>query len=216
MSPKSEADASSRGRKKAHHHGPPPWGWGMSPSDSWGHGRPPFGRRGGRGRGVRGGPPGFFGRGPMAARGDVRAAILTLLDEEPMHGYQILREIGERSGGVWSPSPGSIYPTLQLLEDEGLVASEESDGKRVFHLTEAGRDTLSARPAGQPAPWDEVGADVDVSLVDLRDAVSQVAGAVRQIAHAGTAPQIARAKALLIETRRALYRILAEEPDGDA
>ena len=85
--------------------------------------------------------PGFLGRGPRAGRGDVRAAILALLAEQPMHGYQIMRELGERSGGVWRPSPGSIYPTLQQLEDEELVRPETGDGgRRVFALTDAGRE----------------------------------------------------------------------------
>jgi DNA-binding PadR family transcriptional regulator len=189
----------------------PSWAAGMNPDD---FGRPPFRGRRGRGRGFPGGEPGFFGRAHKAGRGDVRAAILTLLAEEPMHGYQIIRELNERSGGVWSPSPGSIYPTLQLLEDEGLIRGEESDGKKVFTLTQAGRDTLATRAAGRRAPWDEVGTDVDPALVDLRDAVGQVAAAVRQVAHAGTAGQVAGARKLLIETRRRLYGILAEEPSA--
>src|SRR5712691_12502137 len=107
-------------RRHGSRHGGPPFGPGFGP---WG---PGFG-----------GP--FFGRGPKVGRGDVRAAILALLAEDsPMHGYQVIQELTERSGGVWRPSPGSIYPTLQLLEDEGLVRSEEVEGKRVFHLTEAG------------------------------------------------------------------------------
>ncbi len=99
----------------------------------------PFGPEG-RGRHGRRGPGGRRGRGPRASRGDIRAAILALLVEEQMHGYQIMREINERSGGVWRPSPGSIYPTLQQLQDEGLVDSEESPrGRRLFVLTDEGR-----------------------------------------------------------------------------
>jgi DNA-binding PadR family transcriptional regulator len=194
------------------HHGMPPWARGMSADERGGYGRPPFRGRRGRGRGFSGGEPGFFGRGQKAGRGDVRAAILTLLAEQPMHGYQIIRELSERSGGVWSPSPGSIYPTLQLLEEEGLIRGQESDGKKVFTLTEAGQATLATRAPGRRAPWDEVGADVDSALIDLRDAIGQVAVAARQIAHAGTGAQVAGAKKLLIETRRGLYRILAEDP----
>jgi len=186
----------------------------MSPDDHGGYGRPAFRGRRGRGRGFPGGEPGFFGRGQKAGRGDVRAAILTLLAEKPMHGYQIIRELSERSGGVWSPSPGSIYPTLQLLEEEGLIRGQESDGKKVFTLTEAGQATLATRAAGRQAPWEEVGADVDAALIELRDAIGQVAAAVRQIAHAGTAAQVAAAKKLLIDTRRGLYRILAEDPSA--
>ena len=173
------------------------------------------GRRGGRRRnymiGREGGFPGFLGRGPRAGRGDVRAAILALLAEEPMHGYQIMRELGERSGGVWRPSPGSIYPTLQQLEDEELVRPETGDGgRRVFTLTDAGREAQSAA-AGGPAPWEEVGAEGDASALELRDLVGQVMGAARQVVHAGEAAQIAQAKDVLRDARRKLYRILAED-----
>src|SRR5581483_8931279 len=109
-----------------HNHEHPPW---AAP--------PPFGGRRGRRRNMGFGPPGaFFGPGPRA-RGDVRAAILALLAEAPMHVYQIITEITDRSQGVWSPSPGSVYPTLQALEEEGLVTSATADGKKVFSLTEA-------------------------------------------------------------------------------
>ena len=155
--------------------------------------------------------PGFLGRGPRAGRGDVRAAILALLAEQPMHGYQIMRELGERSGGVWRPSPGSIYPTLQQLEDEELVRPETGDGgRRVFALTDAGREAQSAA-AGGPAPWDEVGAEGDTTALELRDLVGQVMGAARQVLHAGESAQIAQAKDVLRDARRKLYRILAED-----
>jgi len=153
----------------------------------------------------------LFGRGPRAARGDVRSAILALLNEQPMHGYQIIRELSERSGGLWRPSPGSVYPTLQHLEDEGLVDRHEADGKNVFALTEAGRAVLATRPAG-PSPWQEVSADVDTGLVELQEVASAVRGAIRQVAQNGTDSQLAAAKALLNETRRGLYRILADDP----
>jgi DNA-binding PadR family transcriptional regulator len=189
------------------HHGPPPWVRAMKSGD-----QPQFraGRRG-RGPGFRAGSPGsFFGHGPRASRGDVRAAILALLAEGPMHGYQIIQEIAERSGGVWTPSPGSVYPTLQQLEDEDLVTSDSSGGKKVFSLTEAGQAANNSR-TGSRAPWEEVGDDVDTNLIELRDGIGQVVGAVRQIARSGTAAQVAAAKTLLAETRRALYRILAED-----
>ena len=155
--------------------------------------------------------PGFLGRGPRAGRGDVRAAILALLAEQPMHGYQIMRELGERSGGVWRPSPGSIYPTLQQLEDEELVRPETGDGgRRVFALTDAGREAQKAA-AGGPAPWEEVGVEGDVTALELRDLVGQVVDAARQVLHAGEAAQIAQAKDVLRDARRKLYRILAED-----
>jgi DNA-binding PadR family transcriptional regulator len=187
-----------------HRHGPPPWARAMMGDE-----RP--GRPGRRGRGFSGGSSGsFFGHGPRANRGDVRAAILALLAEAPMHGYQIIGEIAERSGGVWTPSPGSVYPTLQHLEDEDLVTSTTSEGKKVFALTEAGRAANDARGHAR-APWEEVGEDVDATLIELRDNIGQVANAVRQIARGGTVAQISAAKKVLVETRRSLYRILAED-----
>ncbi|HZQ57498.1 MAG TPA: PadR family transcriptional regulator [Acidimicrobiales bacterium] len=185
-----------------HNHEHPPW---AAP--------PPFGGRRGRRRNMGFGPPGaFFGPGPRA-RGDVRAAILALLAEAPMHGYQIITEITDRSQGVWSPSPGSVYPTLQALEEEGLVTSATADGKKVFSLTEAGRAADQGRPGGR-APWEEVGDDVDAGLLQLRDGIAQVAGAVRQIARGGTTQQVAKARSVLAEARKSLYRILADDDEA--
>ena len=197
----------------------------QGPEGPRGPGDPGFGGPGGFG-GRRGrrylrhhehGFPGFLGRGPRAGRGDVRAAILALLAEQPMHGYQIMRELGERSGGVWRPSPGSIYPTLQQLEDEELVRPETGDGgRRVFALTGAGREAQKAA-AGGPAPWEEVGVEGDVTALELRDLVGQVVNAARQVLHAGEAAQIAQAKDVLRDARRKLYRILAEDaPETDS
>ena len=181
------------------------------PGHHGGHGPMHGGRRARRYMLREGGFPGFLGRGPRAGRGDVRAAILALLGEQPMHGYQIMRELGERSGGVWRPSPGSIYPTLQQLEDEELVRPETGDGgRRVFTLTDAGREAQSAASGG-PAPWDEVGAEGDTTALELRDLVGQVVGAARSVLHAGEPAQIAQAKEVLKDGRRKLYRILAED-----
>ncbi|HEX2293173.1 MAG TPA: PadR family transcriptional regulator [Gaiellaceae bacterium] len=153
--------------------------------------------------------PGYaFGR--RAGRGDIRAAILALLAEQPMHGYQIIQELGERTGGVWRPSPGSVYPTLQQLEDEELVRETSSDsGKRVYELTDAGREQASATTA----PWTAVADESDDELVALRDLVQQVLAATRQVAHAGTSAQIEAAQAVLRDARRSLYRLLAEEDE---
>lgn len=160
-----------------------------------------------------GGFPGFLGRGPRAARGDVRAGILALLAEEPMHGYQIMRELAERSGGIWRPSPGSIYPTLQLLQDEGLVSSSEREGgRRLFELTDAGREAAT-KGAGERAPWEAVADEGDAGGLELRDLLGQVAVAARQVLHAGEAPQIAQAKEILREARQRLYRTLADAGD---
>ena len=167
-----------------------------------------------RGRGHRGfggpGMRGFLGAGPRAGRGDIRSAILALLREGPMHGYQIMRELAERTSGVWRPSPGSVYPTLQQLEDEGLVREIQSEGGRhTFELTDDGR--AAAEALETPAPWEAVADDTEAAAVELRDLVFQVMAAARQVVHAGDASQLAQAKNVLRETRQRLYRILADE-----
>ena len=150
---------------------------------------------------------GGFGRG-RAGRGDIRAAILALLAEQPMHGYQIMQELLERSGGAWRVSPGSIYPTLAQLEDEELIQAEQQGGKRVFTLTDAGKTEAESGP-GQP--WKEVASEVPPALVELRDLMHQVRGATRQVVQAGSEKQLAAAAELLRETRRKLYQLLAED-----
>jgi DNA-binding PadR family transcriptional regulator len=175
----------------------------------------PAGRRGrrgrgpGRGRGRFGGPG--FGGGHRAARGDVRAAILALLNEQPMHGYQVIAELDERTGGVWKPSPGSVYPTLQMLEDEGLVAPDAEGGKKVFHLTDEGR---AAAVAAGSAPWEAVVGDA--AQVDLRKVVGQLLAASKQVAQTGSPAQIERARVVMNDARKALYGILAEDDETDA
>jgi len=171
-----------------------------------------------RRRGHRGfGPPGFerqfFGGGRKAGRGDIRATILALLAEEPMHGYQIIQEVTDRTGGAWRPSPGSVYPTLQQLEDEELVRTVHTDGRRVFELTDAGRDQAAALPS--QTPWESAG-DGDDDLAALRDLAFQLLGATRQVALAGSAKQIESAQAILREARRGIYQLLAEDGEGDA
>jgi DNA-binding PadR family transcriptional regulator len=159
-----------------------------------------------------GGP---FGGRPKVSRGDVRVAILPVLQEEPMHGYQIMQELAERTNGLWKPSPGSIYPTLQQLEDEGLVEAEKSEGKRVFGLTSDGRTKIESTPAAPP--WERFAADGDEGLIALREAGFQVGAAVMQIGRAGSDAQVKKAKEILEETRRKIYQILAEDdqPTGD-
>ena len=174
----------------------PPWAYGLGP----------------RHRGFGGMGEVFFGRGQRAARGDVRAGILVLLAEGPMHGYQIIQELSSRSGGSWRPSPGSVYPTLQQLEDEGLITGQEADGRRTYQLTEAGRQEVAARPEGRAAPWEDLGAGSDPAHIELREAAMALAAAVRQVVHTGTTAQLAMTKDRLVEARRALYQILAEEP----
>jgi DNA-binding PadR family transcriptional regulator len=150
------------------------------------------GRRGGRGR-----------------RGDVRIAILALLEERPMHGYEMMQELSDRTQGLWRPSPGSLYPALQLLEDQGLVRSESADGRRQFTLTDEGRAELKTRPKAS-APWETMVHQADQGDMALRSALHHVAVAVHQVAEAGTDEQKARADTLLKELRRQMYLLLAE------
>ena len=145
-----------------------------------GSGRGPGRGRGGRGRG---GPR--RGRNGIG-RGDVRVAVLALLNEEPMHGYQIMSELAERSNGAWKPSPGSIYPLLQQLADEGLVESDEADGRKVFTITSAGTD-VAAETADQPPVWERM---AKTGGVDLREAVESIGAAARQVAMTGTPEQV--------------------------
>lgn len=154
--------------------------------------------------------PGPFPDGkPKVSRGDVRLAILHLLGEEPMHGYQIIQEISDRTDGVWQPSPGSVYPTLQQLEDEGLVESEQRDGRNVFALTPDGTRATQALDA--PPPWERMDSDVDGELLSLREAGFQVGGAVMQVARAGSRDQVDRTIRVLNDARKKIYQILADD-----
>jgi DNA-binding PadR family transcriptional regulator len=157
------------------------------------------------------------GRG-RARRGDVRLALLRLLAEEPRNGYQLMQAIEERSEGLWRPSPGSVYPTLAQLEDEGLIRSAEADGARVFEITDAGREHLGTRPE-EPDPWEPAREHSENPLAELGPLVIQIGKATFQVASVGDRAQRDRARSLLADTRSALYRILAEdgdETDADA
>lgn len=152
-----------------------------------------------------------FGPHGRARRGDTRAAILRVLAEQSMHGYQLIQELSRRSGGAWSPSAGSVYPTLQLLADEGLVQSEETAGKKVFSLTDAGRAAV-ADLADEPAPWDVAAATGDTSgLHDLREAGGRLAAAVMQVARSGEKSRIDATAEILKTARKQVYALLAED-----
>jgi DNA-binding PadR family transcriptional regulator len=165
----------------------------------------PFGGFGGH----RGGPR---GRGRKARRGDIRTAALLLLAEEPRNGYQIMQEVQERSGEVWRPSPGSVYPALQQLEDEGLIRSQEQDGRKLFVLTDAGREAVAARGSDRPAPWEEMGDEYSGDAHALGKLMRELASAFVQVMRTGSEGQIKAAGEVLNRARRDLYRILA---DGD-
>lgn len=172
---------------------------------------PGFGRGFGPGFGFGPGGPRGGGRGPRGRgkRGDVRAAILTLLTERPMHGYEMTQEIAARSNDLWKPSPGSVYPTLQLLVDEGLITPTESEGsKKTFELTEDGR---TAAALIDTAPWDAITEDADPNAVNLRTALGQLFGAVGQAAHAASDDQQQRILTIVNNARREIYQVLGEE-----
>jgi len=167
-------------------------------------GGPPFGGP------MRGGP--FGGGRGRRRRGDVRTAVLILLAEEPRNGYQLMQTIEDRSGGRWRPSPGSVYPTLAQLEDEGLIRGIERDGTRLFELTDAGREQAE-QYAGRTAPWEEDEDQDGRSIPEIASLIIQIGKAAWQVAQEGDDRQVEKACATLAETRRTLYGILAEEPD---
>jgi DNA-binding PadR family transcriptional regulator len=174
-----------------------PFGPGGGPR---GFGRP-YGRRGGGRRGGRGG------------RGDVRAAILLLLAEQPMHGYELIQQIQDKSGGVWVPSPGSVYPALQQLEDERLVAFDRVEGRKTASLTEQGRAYVEEHRAELGAPWDDVSGGVTGEARELHKLVGALIGAVHTVGSVGSRDQVRQAAEVLDQARKSLYRILAEDSD---
>jgi DNA-binding PadR family transcriptional regulator len=185
-----------------------------------GWGGPEGGGRGGWGGFGPGGfgPPGGFpwARGPRARRGDIRAGILALLKEAPRNGYQIMQELEQRSQGLWRPSPGSIYPALQQLEDEGLVQAETAGVGKTFKLTDAGRAYVETHAAEVAAPWGAMSDAAGDGFLPLVNLMRQVMAAAVQVVHNGTAGQQAEAQKVLAEARRSLYRILAEDaPEED-
>ena len=218
--------------------------WGRHGEERWGQHRSgwagqwsggPWGGWGGPfdGRRNRPGPPPWvaelFGlaqgqqqRGPKVRRGDVRAAILDMLREEPMNGYQLISQIAERSGGAWKPSPGSVYPTIQQLEDEGLVEADDERGRRTLRLTDEGRDYVEAHPDELAAVWEPFGDRRSDEVrpggeyAALKPEIGQVMAAVWQIVTTGTDRQRREAINILIETRRQLYGLLADGDDGQA
>src|SRR6266849_9718669 len=194
------AGGCGRGRHKAHRR----HGFGPGPFGDFGGG--PFGAFG-PGRGPR-------GRGRKARRGDIRTASLLLLAEEPRNGYQIMQEVEERSGGVWRPSPGSVYPALQQLEDEGLILAEAGEsGRRAYVLTEDGRHYADAHPDELDAPWDAVTGNAGGAAIEMRKLIGQVAMAAFQVLSAGSETQIGQARQVLTDARRALYRLLAADDE---
>ena len=170
------------------------------------HGRPPWG--GGEWGADRGN---WRGGGRRMRRGDIRTALLSGLTDGPAHGYELIGRLEEKSGGMWRPSPGSVYPTLQLFEDEGLVRCEERDGKRVYELTDAGRAEAAKRVEKYgETPWDS-DADFATEFQGLMRAAAHLMGAAKQIARSGDPPEMERAAAAIRATGKELYKILSED-----
>ena len=171
-------------------------------------------------RHMRGGPPfGGPGGGPFGGgrgrrrRGDVRTALLILLAEEPRNGYQLMQTIEERSRGHWRPSPGSVYPTLAQLEDEGLIRGIERDGTKLFELTDQGREQVEQHGSRQ-APWEQAEDSDGRSIPEIASLIIQIGKAAWQVAQEGDDRQVEKACETLAETRRALYGILAEDTEA--
>jgi len=205
-------------------------GWGGPPWGGWGG-------PGGFGRPGHAGPPpwvaGLFGlaqgdrqRGPRVRRGDVRSAILDVVrtarwNGEDINGYQVIQQIAERSNGAWRPSPGSVYPTVQQLEDEGLLVTVEQGGRRQLRLTEAGEEYVAAHADELSAVWapfeePEREDDDGGEYADLRPEIGQVMGAIWQIVTTGSDAQRRAAVDILVDTRRRLYGVLADgDPERD-
>ncbi|MGW6197681.1 PadR family transcriptional regulator [Kribbella sp. NPDC055110] len=161
-----------------------------------------------RGRGGRG-PGRGSGRG-RAPRGDVRTAVLMLLAEEPMHGYQLMQAIADRSDGRWTPSPGAIYPTINQLEDEGLVTVTADAGRKLVTLTDSGREYVETRRGTSIDPF--AGFASSGPATDLRALLEELHSATRQVARSGSEEQRTAAAKILAEARRSLYLLLADAP----
>ena len=152
---------------------------------------------------------------PRMGKGDVRTAVLALLAEKPMHGYQIISEIAERSGGAWKPSAGSVYPTLQLLADEGLITAEEEGGRKTYTLTEMGR--AEAATSADRTPWPTPPGSGSGDGRDFGPAGTiaksgfELAQAAAQVGRTGTPEQVEKAVEVLDDARRRLYSILAQD-----
>lgn len=189
-----------------------------------------------RGPGFEGHGPGFEGRGPgfdgrgvraerrgrrgpdgsrgRARRGDVRIALLLLLAEQPMHGYQLMEAMAERTNGIWRPSPGAVYPTIAQLEDEELVRTEAEGGRKLVTLTETGSALVEEQRTAWGDPFAELaGHD---SGPDLRESLHALNAAARQVSVTGSRAQLEQAADVLSQARRSLYLLLAGEEKADS
>ncbi|BAU12995.1 transcriptional regulator, PadR-like family [Leptolyngbya sp. NIES-3755] len=148
-----------------------------------------------------------WGEGPRTRRGDIKFILLELLSERPQHGYELIKELEARRGGFRRPSPGSVYPTLQMLEEGGYLTSEEVEGKRVYTITDSGRQLLSDRPA----PRRDRESSQPAELIELRQTLTEVNDAVTQVARSSNREQANRVRDLLVQVKREIYKLLSEQ-----
>jgi len=188
-------------RRRGDFPGPGGFGPGFPPGPGFG---PGFGPRGHRGGGRR------------AGRGEIRAALLLLLAEQPMHGYQVITELAERTDGRWRPSPGAVYPAISQLQDEGLVTVADDGGRRLASLTDSGRAYVEEHRDELGTPWQKVAEDPRRQGHELHHAMRALGGAVEQVARAGTRAQAEAAAAVLDKARREVYLVLADDVAPDA
>ncbi|MCW2848645.1 MAG: PadR family transcriptional regulator [Marmoricola sp.] len=210
--PEFEPTRRQRGGGRGHgRHGGPggrgPWGGPMGGPPPWV--AQMFGPEMGAGPGGRGGR-----RRPRVRRGDVRSAILDVLhtSTEPVNGYQVIQTIAERTDGVWKPSPGSIYPTIAQLLDEGLV-EDAPTGRKAVQLTAAGTAYVVEHPEEMAAVWAPFAEEHDDEATNFKQVIAQTVGAIVQVATTGTQDQREKAVEILVDTRRRLYGLLAEGPE---
>ena len=179
-----------------------PWGGGGG-GGSWSSGGP-WGFSG-----MRGEPGGRGGRRRMR-RGDIRKSVLLALLDGPANGYEVMTRLEVRSGGAWRPSPGSVYPTLQMLEDEGMARVEARDGQKIYGLTDEGSAEASSAARSSEAPWASLDAGGE-GMHSLRLAAVQLLVAAKQVSHAASPAQLGRATEIVNRARKELYSLLAEE-----
>jgi DNA-binding PadR family transcriptional regulator len=165
------------------------------------------------GHGRRGSSGGEWGDEPRTRRGDIKFILLGLLSERPQHGYELIKELEARRGGFRRPSPGSVYPTLQMLEEGGYLTSEEVEGKRVYTITESGRQFLSDRNQQSHSrnSDDSFVESKPSELIELRHSLTQLNDAVTQVARSGNVEQANRVRDLLVQVKREIYKLLAEQ-----
>ncbi|WP_242048199.1 MULTISPECIES: PadR family transcriptional regulator [Nostocales] len=172
-----------------------------------------FAMSGRHGHGHRGSFGGDWGDEPRTRRGDIKFMLLALLSERPQHGYELIKELENRRGGFRKLSPGSVYPTLQMLEEGGYLTSEQVEGKRIYTITDNGRQLLSDRQQQSPSknPYDSFAENKPSELIELRQTLIELHDVVAQIGRSGNLEQANRVKELLVQVKRDIYKFLAEQ-----